>query len=137
MSQYFNTAERMYKSSKILHDNKQFFNACYLAGYVVECFQKTVIEILNQDPKKIHDLEDLKRQYKSLKATRRGQDLAKKNLFVDIESKFPTIFSVWHPTHRYDDSYTWTEESSIKFQEELKHCLHLLNRLKTNGYIKL
>jgi|GEM_PF-1392068 hypothetical protein len=62
-------------SSKILHENKQFFNACYLAGYVVECYQKIVIQILDSNPKMIHDLDELKKHYKKLKATQRGQNL--------------------------------------------------------------
>ena len=61
MSQYLQTAERMRLSSKILHENKQFFNVCYLAGYVVECYQKIVIQILDSNPKMIHDLNELKK----------------------------------------------------------------------------
>lgn len=136
MSQYFQTAERMLQSSKILHENNQFFNACYLAGYVVECYQKIVIQILDSNPKMIHDLDELKEHYKRLKATRRGQRLVKDSLAVDIEAKFPSVFQLWNPTHRYDDTHKWDEESSLKLQKEIKQCNHILARMRTNGYIK-
>lgn len=136
MSQYLRTAERMLQSSKILHENKQFFNACYLAGYVVECYQKIVIQILDSNPRKIHDLDELKEHYKRLKATGRGQKLVKESLAIDIEAKCPSIFQSWNPTHRYDDTHQWDEENSLKFQKEIQQCNHILARMRTNGYIQ-
>ena len=43
MDNYFETAQRMQKSSKILFDNKEYHNSCYLSGYVIECYAKVII----------------------------------------------------------------------------------------------
>lgn len=45
---FFSTAERMYDSSKILHQKSHFHNASYMAGYVLECYGKIGLSL---DPK--------------------------------------------------------------------------------------
>lgn len=42
---YADTAVRVYKGSQILYENEQWLNACYLAGYVIECYAKRMIEL--------------------------------------------------------------------------------------------
>ncbi|MCK5521668.1 MAG: hypothetical protein KAI83_00915 [Thiomargarita sp.] len=39
---YFGTADLMQRDSRCLHDNQRWHNACYLAGYVVECSLKAI-----------------------------------------------------------------------------------------------
>lgn len=133
--QYRKTSERMYSSAFLLHNNRQFFNACYLAGYVIECYQKLVIQILGSDPRMIHNLEDLKAHYKQLKNTSKARQYLKQGIILDIEQKCPTVFLMWHPTHRYDESHEWNEQNSIQFQEEIKRINHVIARMKTNGLI--
>jgi hypothetical protein len=38
---YFGTVQIMQRDSRCLHDNQRWHNACYLAGYVIECGFKT------------------------------------------------------------------------------------------------
>jgi hypothetical protein len=42
---FFDTAERMYDSSKALHKEAHFHNASYMAGYVLECYGKILLSL--------------------------------------------------------------------------------------------
>ena len=50
MDNFYDTAKRMHKSSETLHNNNEFHNACYLAGYVVECYAKIIVEVFSTAP---------------------------------------------------------------------------------------
>jgi HEPN domain-containing protein len=41
---FFNAAERMRDSSRLLHNTAHWHNACYMAGYVVECYLKIFLQ---------------------------------------------------------------------------------------------
>lgn len=56
MDNYFDTAERMRDSARLLHERKQFFNACYLAGYVYECYGKSIMQLIGHPVAGNHDL---------------------------------------------------------------------------------
>ena len=43
MDNFYDSAKRMHNSSQILHNNNEFHNSCYLAGYVVECYAKIIV----------------------------------------------------------------------------------------------
>lgn len=135
------TAERMYASAKTLHEAGDHHNSCYLGGYVIECYQKILYSLLAPgDPQRIHDLADLKQSYKEkVYAFRNSSKLAKLQklkLSTDIQISFKSIYNTWSPTFRYDDSDTrWNEEVSKSYQEEIKHCKHLISQLKINGLI--
>ena len=45
MDHFYDTAKRMYKSTKTLHNNGEYHNACYLAGYIIECYAKIIVGI--------------------------------------------------------------------------------------------
>lgn len=137
------TATRTGASSVTLHNNKEFFNACYLGGYVVECCQKLLLESVTHAGKwNYHDLDTLQSDYKSkLYALKKSNNskiaqLAKLNLLVEIDKSFKTIFETWHPMHRYDDAYNWDEATSKKYQQEIAGALKVIARLKVYGFIK-
>ncbi len=52
------TADRMTQDARTLHRAGAHRNACYLAGYVVECTLKALLEQTGGDPWG-HDLESL------------------------------------------------------------------------------
>ena len=72
MDNFFDTAERVYQSAKTLHDNEEFHNACYLSGYVVECYAKLIIQqAYSTDSKDIkisfgHNLKEMNKELKYL-----------------------------------------------------------------------
>ena len=37
------TLERMYKDAKLLFEEKEYYNCCYLSGYVLECALKYIL----------------------------------------------------------------------------------------------
>jgi len=137
------TAKRTGTSSTVLHDNKEFFNACYIGGYVVECCQKLLLEsVTNAGTWNYHELDDLQRDYRTklhvLKRSKhaKASQLAKLNLLIEIDKVFKTIFDTWHPKYRYDDAHGWDETTSQKYQQEIAGAQKIIARLHVNGFIK-
>ena len=137
------TAARTGTSSATLHNSKEFFNACYIGGYVIECGQKLLLEsVTNSGTWNYHELDDLQRDYKNrLYALKRSKytkasQLAKLNLLVEIDKVFSTVFTTWHPKYRYDDSHGCDELTSQKYQQEITGAQKIIARLHTNGFIK-
>jgi hypothetical protein len=137
------TAKRTGASSAVLHNSKEFFNACYLGGYVIECCQKLLLEsVTNAGTWNYHELDDLHRDYKAkvyaLKKSRhpKASQLIKAHAIVDIDKLFKTIFETWHPKYRYDDAHGWDETTSQKYQQEIIGALKIIARLQINGFIK-
>lgn len=40
---YLKTLERMYKDSRILFEKEEYYNCCYLCGYILECALKYIL----------------------------------------------------------------------------------------------
>ncbi len=40
---FLSTLERMYKDSRILYEKEEYYNCCYLCGYVLECALKYIL----------------------------------------------------------------------------------------------
>ena len=130
------TAERTQRSSKALHDSENYFDACYLAGYVVECYMKVLYKhVTKNDPALVHDLSKLKSQLKGIKKVSTATALQKKGFWLDVEQYCQRICKDWDPKYRYDDAHPWDEGTSTAFQNEIKRCLAQIARLKTNGLI--
>lgn len=59
---FFSAATRHLEDAEALHDSRRYDNSLYLAGYVVECSLKAVVELYEGDaPKFGHDLLRLER----------------------------------------------------------------------------
>lgn len=41
---FLETLERMYKDSRILFQNGEYYNCCYLCGYILECALKYILQ---------------------------------------------------------------------------------------------
>jgi hypothetical protein len=137
---FYATAKRMHKSSKMLHNNSEYHNACYLAGYVVECYAKIIVG-LSYDfvPSELgkefsHDLKELNKelQYVITYSTYSAY-------IVNMRTDFSTILlnvTKWHPIKRYtSNTNTWNQQNSNDFQAEIQLAMQKLAQMKIDGHI--
>lgn len=134
---FFISAERMHDSSQKLHETHHYHNACYLAGYVGECYLKILImkALSHRQPRqyghKIHEM-DVDLQYASTNMPTIGSF---RHYLINMASDCPNIHA-WNPGKRYDDSSGWeTEIASQSFQEEQKKCFHQVATMFVAGII--
>jgi hypothetical protein len=134
---YYDTAMRMYKSSKHLHSNTEFHCSCYLAGYVVESYAKILVGMSYQfgyEDLKQNFLHDLKRLNKELLYILNHSSV--QQYINDLHLLCPTIAKghrKWHPNARYNESNSeWLQNDSEKYQEEIKAVMQVLTRMKLN-----
>ena len=61
---FLKTIERMYKDSRILYDKGEYYNCCYLCGYVLECALKYILLKFGRDESgNTFTVEQLKTQF--------------------------------------------------------------------------
>ena len=138
MDNYYNTANRMYKSSQTLHNNKEFHNSCYLGGYIIECYAKNIIGVSYGF--KIAELKDF------------GHDLKKMNkefqyifshssvssYMLDMPMNFSTCLSGnkrWDPYKRYSDTINeWNEMNSNNYQNEIALAMQKMAQMILDGH---
>ena len=117
---YIDTMKRMYNSSNILFKEKDFHNACYLAGYVLETFLKHLIQknIISHNIEKLnkisHNIEKLNNYIIS------NSSISHKIQNINFEN----IKKNWEVSKRYiEKSNEWHEETAKKFNEEIKNIM--------------
>jgi hypothetical protein len=144
MDNYYITAIRMYDSSKILHTNLDYFNACYMAGYVIECYAKIIISIVyTAQTIEIahlyrHSIKDLDREIKYVLNDSNIGSVINPKYILNIDSNFPDIckgIAKWDPFKRYDDSYPWDQNTSNKFQSQIINAINILLEMKVDGLL--
>ena len=139
---YLNAIERMRDSSRLLHGSKQFHNACYLGGYVVECYLKILHSLSSlQRPAGRgrgaygHNIQalnaDLVYALTSSTATARMRQY-----LLDISIECASILATWNPNYRYDDgTIGWNEPTSNAFQSELEKCYEKVIKMLVDAVI--
>lgn len=144
---FYNASRRFYKSSKKLHDNDEYFNACYLAGYIVECYGKLVLTAgLGSTPEELakaryigHDLKKLKKDLNYWVADPFLCSVLHPKYIMDLSTECPTILrgeKRWHPIARYmENDNHWDNNCSDLFQDESKKAMKLVVRMKMDGVI--
>jgi HEPN domain-containing protein len=94
--------------AKLLLEQKRYDNSVYLAGYVVECSLKSLVQVYVSaaDAQAFsHDLQALQEDGLALIRT----------LFPEVDSKLPnsrtggTVLGVDHPQRRYGPNNRWTD----------------------------
>jgi hypothetical protein len=134
---FYATAKRMHKSSKTLHDNSEYHNACYLAGYVVECYAKIVVglsyDFTSAELAKefSHNLKKLNKELQYIMTYSPYS-----SYIIDMRSDFATILlnvTKWHPIKRYS-SNIWIEQNSINFQSEIQLAMQKLTQMELDGH---
>ncbi|WP_437619070.1 HEPN domain-containing protein [Sorangium sp. So ce1151] len=143
------TAETFMADARTLHGSGRHRNACYLAGYVVECTLKALIEASSRGAVvHTHDLLSLRERLTELSLLA-GQSVAK---YGDPLQFAPTItrrrppppssgsrmkqFCDWDPGHRYDGSRWGDAAKSSAYVAEAERALSILNQLLLDGGIR-
>lgn len=137
---YQDTAVRMCDSSTTLYQNKQWLNACYLAGYVVECYGKRMVElavesgVFEGQAARIfsHQIFDLNEYVKNIAVM--GSPLSA--YCQDLGVICPVLLSGWNPfTIRYaSDSHEWnTEEIAKKIHKEIEMLAETIIQMQVDG----
>lgn len=137
---YQDTAIRMCDSSTILYRNKQWLNACYLAGYVVECYGKRMVELEAESGDFegqatrgfSHHIDNLNEYVKNIAVM--GSPLSA--YCKDLEVICPVLLSGWNPfTIRYaSNSHEWnTEETAEKIYKEMEALADTIIQMQVDG----
>lgn len=139
MDNFYDTAKRMHKSSEILHNAGDFHNACYLAGYVVECYGKILVGLsygfTHQEIAKefAHDLKKLNKELQYL-----FSNSSFSSYIVDMGTDFNTLLSgnyKWNPIKRYIiHTLCWDQPNSDNFQSEIQLAIQKLTQMQLDGY---
>ena len=122
---YLSTLQRMYKDAKMLCDNKEYYNSCYLAGYVLECALKYIL--MNYGEKahgEKYTLDELKgAAHNTVKLNKYLDDWLSMAEGIEARYRFdsrvicPHIFigeggyPQWDPKYRYGEHPQWESES--------------------------
>lgn len=142
MDNYKDTAHRMYKDVQILHSNNSWYNTCYLAGYVIECYAKLIIDNAITNGK---SQARSTRQY-SHDINRMSCEIIN-NISVaspvlvqyclDLNQHCPHILSKWDPLKRYDSMESiWNQEQMANnFKEEIEKVIQQIKNMELDGVI--
>ena len=134
---YSNSAGRHLIDAKILLESQRWDNAVYLAGYVVECSFKLLVEQYFKHDKKAvkkygHDLNELE-----------GRAMERLRVIYPIlDRQLPsatiidTVLAQDHPERRYAKSPLWTEKQA-KLAVEAAEAIYrkIIPNLVLNGSI--
>ncbi len=136
MDNFYDTANRMYKSSQILHNNNEYHNACYMAGYVVECYTKIIVGLFSTNiPRSYsHNLSNLNIALQHILSGNSSLSPYILNGSLD----FVTILSNWNPVNlRYigNANSLNTQSLSISFQNEIQLAMQKLAELQIDGHV--
>ncbi len=129
---FFSTAKRMYKSSETLHNNGEYHNACYCAGYVIECYAKILIGLSYNDPTISREYSHaLNKLDDELQYILTHSSLA--SHIVQMRTYFPTIVrgeNKWHPLKRYFiESQEFDQPTSEKYKTETTNAIRILSQM--------
>lgn len=134
MDNFYDTAKRMQKSSETLHNNGEYHNACYLAGYVVECYAKIVVGLFSatRTPRSFgHNIVNLNNELQYLL----GSNSSLSAYIVNGSTDFSQIISSWNPHNRYTTQITeWNLNNSIDYQTEIQLAMQKLTQMQLDGY---
>jgi hypothetical protein len=132
------TAKRMGKSSSTLHNAREFYNACYLGGYVIESYAKILIGLLGTSHGNEHRIPvligDVERNYLLANSTLIGK-IRNSGVAINLRTDFAQISRNWHPYKRYAGVESWNVRTSTDFQAEITLALQHIARLEVNGVI--
>jgi hypothetical protein len=133
---FYATAKRMHKSSKTLHNNSEYHNACYLAGYVVECYAKIVVQVFGtRSPRTFgHNINNLNTELGNLLTGNSSLS----DYILDGPNDFSSILTYWNPVsmrYRSDANTISNQNISDNFQNEVQLAMAKLAQMKLDGKI--
>ena len=118
---FASAASRHLQTAKFLFENKHHDDSAYIAGYVVDCAIKAIIEIACRPPK-IHDLAKLSGEALNLAA---DLSYAARSYQVDLSSSLSSLQSKWSPDLRYCSSGFIKEHEAKSFVESADQIYHV------------
>jgi len=140
MDNFYCTARRMWNDVNVLHSSgNSYFNTCYLAGYILECYGK--ILVLTYDS--TSNVRSLSHSLTRLNGKVTSDIIITPTLSkycLDLSSECNTIYSgvhEWNPLKRYeDDPNLWcSKEIADNFINESKKIIEMLDEMKLDGVI--
>ena len=146
---YAATADQMMKDARALHRAEAHRNACYLAGYVVECTLKALVQ-QTERPRKVHDLESLHKEVATL-LLNPSTKLAK---YGDPAQFAPTMiqqvkpstvnnrnetryYCHWDPDNRYDGTRWALPAMSESYMREAEKSHDVIVEMALDGLVTL
>lgn len=137
-------AERIFNDMELLFKEKRWFNSCYFAGYVTECYMKIILsQIMGKTPDEVkefsHSLYRLNIELKDLYSSFINGGLIPPNYICDLNIVCPTIKfggQKWHPEKRYSDGIgEWEESTAIKYNYEANEIMLKIIQMQIDGVI--
>ncbi len=136
----------MMVDARMLAALKRYRNACYLAGYVVECTLKVLVEAASRrQVKRTHDLSSLREQILTLSLSA-GQSVAKYGDPMQFAYTMITGGAAsrqpagqpcdWDPVHRYNGSRWDDAAKSTAYLQEAERAVAILNQLLLDGELR-
>ena len=145
---FLQTLERMKRDSKILFEEGEYYNSCYLSGYVLECALKFLLcrygRKSNGDSytwrevkKHMHKLNELNHELEECLAITNG---IPPQYRLDSSSMCPYIYSGregyphWDPAFRYGECPAWdTKEYCEHYIEESERVFRFISGIIAGG----
>lgn len=145
---FLETIKRMYKDSRLLFQNGEYYNCCYLCGYILECSLKYILQKygIKQDGQhySTDDLKSFRHNTEKLNQTLEnclsmtGGILSAYRL--DCRGKCPYIFvgvegyPHWNPEYRYGSHIKWYDrEYCEKYMKESKYIFEFIANIEIGG----
>lgn len=131
---YPEAAEKHMEDSNALITESRYDGAAYLAGYVVECALKTLIQLETGNAEYSHDLPGLCDQLDRL-AAQAGARHGKVYLAAEATLRASMVLHNWKPGQRYhgpgvgaQNAGAWNREANLAYQQ-------IIGRLRLAGDI--
>lgn len=140
---YKDTVYRMSDSAAVLHKNKMWFNTCYLAGYVAECYCKEILLLAEQEGYHFHNASSVRNFSHKLDKLQDEVNLiamvagAASAYCIDVQTECPTIYANWDPNKRYQsNSYMFNQEAiADKVMEEMRKLMKCIVQMEIDGVL--
>lgn len=122
---FLETMGRMYRSSRILYEKEQYYNCCYLCGYILECALKYILltfgrdengEKFSVDMLKTNYLHNTHKLNRQLEACISSSDGIPPKYRINCRQKAPYMFEgrggqkAWSPEYRYGEHPMWDKK---------------------------
>ena len=122
---YPDAARKHLEDSKALIEGRRHDGAAYLAGYVVECALKTLIQLETGDVTYSHDLPGLCGRFDGL-AAQMGARHGRVYLGAEASLRASRVLNNWTPEQRYhgpgvtaNDARAWHQEADVAYRQIL------------------
>lgn len=145
---YLKTLERMYKDSRILYEKEEYYNCCYLCGYLLECALKYILlKFGRKEDGNQFSIADLKRDTHNMaKLNQRLESWINctggvhARYRIDCKKMCPYMFvgrqgyPHWNPEYRYGEHPKWDDEDYCKeYMKESEKIVRFVAEIVAGG----